>query len=240
MTIAVAITGFGCGTFLAEAMRSVSAQSVREWSCAVIYDPAEHDPVVQDILKEDARFFPLPSKPVCVSLARNRALEEISGDLCVALDGDDVLSPEYLAALRRAMDQNPQVRVAYTGTRLFGLQEGLKPELPYTPRMLAIRNMIISAAMFRRADFLSAGGYDSHPQNFYEDWELWVSILKGGGEVAFIPNPLFNYRQRAGSRWRSMTDEEHRSAREYIFTKHSEFCWHSLGRGTHPRGQSAC
>lgn len=240
MTIRVAIVGFGCGAFLAEAMRSVRAQSDRDWSCAVIYDPAEQEPMVCRMAAEDARFLPLPSEPVCVSSARNRALAEVSGDLSVALDGDDVLAPDYLAVLRAAMAQDPQVRVAYTGTRFFGLQDGLKPEVSYTPRMLAIRNMIVSSAMFRTADFLSVGGYDPHPRNLYEDWELWVSILKSGGEVAFTPTPLFNYRQRPESRWHSMTDDEHRSAREYIFTKHADFCWHAPGPGPHSGRTGSC
>lgn len=233
MTIGVAITGFGCGAFLGEAIRSVRAQSDRNWSCAVIYDPSEHEPMVYRIAAEDARFLPMPSEPICVSAARNLALAEVSGDLSVALDGDDVLAPDYLAVLRTAMAKDPQVRVAYTGTRFFGLQHGLKPEVPYTPRTLAIRNMIVSSAMFRRADFLSVGGYDSHPRNLYEDWELWISILKSGGEVAFNPIPLFNYRQHSGSRLHSMTDDEHRAAREYIFTKHADFCWHTPGPDQH-------
>jgi glycosyltransferase involved in cell wall biosynthesis len=74
---------------------------------------------------------PLPSDPICVSAARNLALAEVSGDLSVALDGDDVLAPDYLAVLRTAMSKDPQVRVAYTGTRFFGLQHGLKPEVPH-------------------------------------------------------------------------------------------------------------
>ncbi len=240
MIIGVAIAGFGCGDFLAEAMRSVRAQSDSDWSCAVIYNPAEHESMVRRMAAEDARFLALPSTPICVSLARNRALAEASGDLLVALDGDDVLAPKYLAVLRAAMARDPQVRVAYTGTRFFGLQNGLKPEVPYTPRMLAIRNMIVGSAMFRRANFRSVGGYDPHPRNLYEDWDLWVSILKTGGKVAFNPVPLFNYRQRPTSRWHSMTEDEHRSAREYIFTKHADFCWHTPSVGPYSGWARPC
>lgn len=235
MTTGIAITGFGCGPYLAEAMSSVQAQSDREWSCAVIYDPAEHDAVVKRIAAEDTRFVPLPSELICVSLARNRAFSEIGGDLLIALDGDDVLSRDYITVLSGVMSKDPQVRVAYTGTVFFGMQEGVKPEVPYSRRSLATRNMIVSSAMFRRVDFLAVGGYDPHPQNLYEDWELWVSILKSGGEVSFTPKTLFNYRQHAQSRWHSLSVEQHRSAREYIFQKHSDFCWHTPPTRTGPR-----
>jgi glycosyltransferase involved in cell wall biosynthesis len=226
MTIGIAITGFGCGHYLAEAMSSVQAQSDRDWSCAVIYDPAEHDAVVRRMAEEDTRFVPLPSELICVSSARNQAFAHIGGDLLIALDGDDVLARDYVTVLRGEMSKDPHVRVAYTGTVFFGMQTGVKPEIPYSRRSLATRNMIVSSAMFRRADFLAVGGYDPHPQNLCEDWELWVSILKSGGGVSFTPKTLFNYRQRAQSRWHSMSVEQHRSAREYIFQKHADFCWH--------------
>lgn len=227
MTIGVAITAFGCGPYLADAMRSVRAQTDRDWSCAVIYDPAEHELAVSRVAEEDARFVPVPSEVICVSPARNLAFASTAGDLLVALDADDVLAPDYFSVLRGAMSQDPCVRVAYTGTRFFGMQAGVKAEVLYSPRSLAVRNIIVSSAMFRRADFLSVGGYDPDPRNLYEDWELWVSILKSGGGVSFTPTPLFHYRQRTGSRWHSMSDDEHRSAREYIFEKHADFCWHT-------------
>ena len=240
MTIGVAITAFGCGPYLMDAMRSVRAQSDQDWSCAVIYDPAEHEVAVSRVANEDDRFVRVPSEVICVGLARNLAFARTAGDLLVALDGDDILASDYFNVLRRAMSQDAKIRVAYTGTKFFGMQAGVKAELPYSPRTLAVRNMIVSSAMFRRADFLSVGGYDPHPRNLYEDWELWVSILKSSGGVFFTPTPLFHYRQRAGSRWHSMSDDEHRSAREYIFEKHADFCWHTPLPKTQSRGARTC
>lgn len=240
MTVGVAITGFGCGPFLAEAMNSVRAQTHRDWSCAVVYDPDEHDLTVRRMAAEDSRFVPLPSELICVSSARNRAFADIGGDLLIALDGDDVLAREYITELSAAMSINRQVRVAYTGTVFFGMQKGVKPEVPFSRRCLATRNMIVSSAMFRRVDFSSVGGYDPHPRNLYEDWELWVSILKSGGEVSFTPKPLFNYRLREQSRWHSMSVDQDRAAREYIFQKHADFCWHTPPSNTGSRSFTAC
>lgn len=227
MSIGIAIIGFGCGPYLSEAIVSVQAQSDKNWLCAVVYDPVEHDAAVRGLVQNDPRFLPVPSETMCVSSARNLGFSCIDGDLLIALDGDDVLAPDYFAVVRDAMAKDPQVRVAYTGTVFFGMREGVKLEVPYSRRALATRNMIVSSAMFRRADYLAIGGYDPHPQNLYEDWELWISILKSGGTVSFSPRPLFSYRQRAQSRWHSMSLEEHRSAREYIFGKHADFCWHT-------------
>ena len=40
ITIGVAMTVFGCGPYLADAMVSVQPQSDRDCGCAVIYDPS--------------------------------------------------------------------------------------------------------------------------------------------------------------------------------------------------------
>jgi hypothetical protein len=224
-TVAIAVTAFTCGDFLVEAIGSVLSQHDQDWRCAVIYDPAEHEDLVRAVSETESRIIPVPSPRVDVCKARNAAFAVVPGELMIALDGDDVICPNYVSTLRGAMER-ADVRIAYSGTQYVGLEHGRKIEVPYNRRTLAIRNMIVSAAMFRRSDFEKVQGYDPHPDNHYEDWELWVSILKHGGEVAFIDAPLFMYRRRVGSRWRSITPAQNQEGREYIFSKHSDFCWH--------------
>jgi glycosyltransferase involved in cell wall biosynthesis len=225
-TVSIAITAFSCGDFLVEAIDSVRLQHDQDWRCAIIYDPAEHGSIVDAVTAAEPRIIPIRSPRVGVSKARNTAFAAVPGELMIALDGDDILCPDYIASLRAKMESE-DVRIAYSATQYIGLESGRKVEVPYSRRTLAIRNPIVSAAMFRRSDFARVSGYDGHEDNHYEDWELWVSILKHGGEVAFVDMPLFVYRQREGSRSRSMTLAQCRAGREYIFRKHSDFCWHA-------------
>ncbi|CAE6860366.1 hypothetical protein R69658_07587 [Paraburkholderia aspalathi] len=227
-TVSIAVTAFSCGDFLVETMDSVRLQHDQDWRCAVIYDPVEHGSIVRAATEAESRIIPIPSPRIDVSRARNTAFAAVPGELMIALDGDDLLCPAYISSLRAAMD-SAEVKIAYSGTQYIGLESGRKVEVPFNRRTLAIRNPIVSAAMFRRSDFTRVNGYDCHEDNHYEDWELWVSILKHGGEVAFVDMPLFLYRQRERSRWRSMTLAQSRAGREYIFAKHSDFCWHALG-----------
>lgn len=227
-TVAIALTAFSCGDFLIEAINSVRLQYDEDWRCAVIYDPAEHGDIIMKITEAEPRIILIPSSRIDVSRARNNAFEAIRGDLMIALDGDDILCPNYISALRATMNCQ-EVRIAYTGTCYIGQESGRKEEVPFSHRTLAIRNMIVSSAMFRRSDFIRVNGYDYHKDNFYEDWELWVSILKCGGEVAFVDMPLFLYRQHDRSRSRLLSQEQRRAGREYIFEKHSDYCWHASG-----------
>lgn len=225
-TVSIAITAFSCGDFLIEAIDSVRSQHDQDWRCAIIYDPAEHGSIIDAVTATESRLIPIPSPRIDVSKARNTAFAAVPGELMIALDGDDILCPTYIASLRARM-ASEDVRIAYSATQYIGLESGRKVEVPYSRRILAIRNPIVSAAMFRRADFARVSGYDGHQDNHYEDWELWVAILKHGGEVAFVDLPLFVYRQHEGSRSRSMTLAQSRAGREYIFQKHSDFCWHA-------------
>ena len=97
--------------------------------------------------------------------------------------------------------------------------------IAYSPRLLAIRNMIVSSAMFRRSDFERVGKYDENLTTGYEDWELWIALTKNGGRVLSSPQADFLYRQHGSSRSHLITDGEDRHSKAYIFQKHRDFCW---------------
>jgi len=226
MLVGVVMTGFFCGKHLAEAVKSLQLQHDVDWVCAIVFDPAEQGVLIEDLTRRDRRFKLIESEPVNVCAARNRGYSEVEGELLFALDGDDRIEPGYISTLRQMMNR-PQVAIAYTGTRYFGDLVGIKHDYPYSARLLAVRNTIVSAAMIRRKDFFDVGGYDERLAIGYEDWDLWISILKRGGEVAFDPFPHFLYRQRPNSRSRTMGYAFETEAKEYIFKKHKDFCWHS-------------
>lgn len=235
MHVGVVITAFFCGDYVVDAVRSLQLQDDPNWRCALVYDQREHGGLIDELTRNDERFTLVPSPVTNVCAARNLGYAAIDGDLLFALDGDDALEPQYVSTLRRLM-RRPEVALAYTGTRFFGDTEGVKREYAYTPRLLAVRNMIVSSAMIRRRHFLEVGGYDERCSTAYEDWELWISLLKRGGEVAFCPRLYFKYRQRSGSRSHSVGLDAERAAKEYIFRKHSDFCWHFQW----PRNRARC
>src|SRR4051812_33453093 len=54
------------------------------------------------------------------SAARNAGLRDAETPFLIALDGDDRLAPGALAAMRAALDADPQLGFAYGITRFFG------------------------------------------------------------------------------------------------------------------------
>jgi hypothetical protein len=70
-----------------------------------------------------------------------------------------------------------------------------------------VTNDLPVCSLIRRAAWEQTKGYEdifvevagSTKVLGYEDWEMWISILKRGWQVAVVNEPLFNYRVRSGS-----------------------------------------
>jgi glycosyltransferase involved in cell wall biosynthesis len=142
-----------------------------------------------------------------LSEARNAAIRAGEGEFFLPLDADDYIDPTYVEKTIVKM-QDPEVGVVSTDMQYFGL---LKNRIP--PRGLTLEremqgNELPVCSLIRRAAydqigrgyetlFIEAGG--STRVLGFEDWELFISILKRGWKVAIVNEPLFHYRVRPNS-----------------------------------------
>src|SRR5919107_4415399 len=75
-----------------------------------------------------------------------------------------------------------------------------------------------------RRDVVEAvGGFDESVRvDGYEDWALAISVVERGGEGIILPDFLFRYRIRAGSKSTERTSpENHARVIEYLVEKHA-------------------
>ena len=89
-----------------------------------------------------------------------------------------------------------------------------------TREKLLDHNCLFGASMFRRDAWEEAGGYDENPET-YEDWDLWLSIVEHGWEVAVINGLLINYRHHEEQNSRKMKPGDHERYVRYIREKHA-------------------
>ena len=170
-----------------------------------------------------------------VSAARNLGVNHSSGEFILPLDADDKISSRYIELAAQCLEQNDQVKVVYSEAEFFGIKRG-KWNLPEFDRnKLARENMIFNAGMYRKDDFLKCGGYAEEMAHGWEDWEFWISMLKGGGVVYKIPEICFYYRIKPAekSRRKSMSKVNKRSAIDFINIKHSDFMIKQLNGRLH-------
>lgn len=161
-----------------------------------------------------------------VTAARNAGIKFSSGKYILSLDGDDIISPNYISEAVKILDTNPEVKVVYCKAVKFD-EEGEKPWnlKPFSLKDLARDNMIFVSGIFRKADCMEIGGYAEDMDMGRADWEFWINMLKNGGEVVQLPFVGFKYRlTNSGSlRKRTSSTQKKRERIAYLNAKHMDF-----------------
>lgn len=160
------------------------------------------------------------------SMARNKGVEIAKGKYILFVDCDDKIAPEFLEKTYNVLISNPKIRVCYTKGQYFEKEnsEWYLPDFEIKDFLFA--NCIPISALLYKEDFIKANGFDKN-LTYFEDWDLWISIIENGGEVHRIPELLFFYRIRHNdnSLTNVSTQQEEKIAqnRFLIYQKHYSF-----------------
>lgn len=224
INISVIIPAYNYGMYLEECLRSVAAQTYPHWECIIIDNGSTDNTaaVAKGFVSADPRFVYEYTAQKGVSFARNRAVEISRGSYILPLDADDKIAPAYLEKALVVLEKHPEIRVVYGEAELFGAMSGPWHLPPYTFRGLLIENPVYCTALFRKADFETAGGFDEEMKEGFEDWDFWIRMLKRGGEVFRIPEVCFYYRMRPGTRNSVLHEEKQRKLRRMIYQNHRQ------------------
>jgi glycosyltransferase involved in cell wall biosynthesis len=222
--VSVIVPCYKQAEFLSEALDSVLAQTCQNWECIIINDgsPDNTEDVSRQYLAKDSRFKYIKQENQGLSAARNAGIRNSSGKYILPLDSDDKIGAEYLTKAVAALEMDSQLNLVYCRSDFFG-EKRCEWTLPdYSPAELLVRNLIFSCAVFRRADFDRAGGYDESFRHGYEDWDFWISILLPDGKVLKLPKILFFYRIRNASMVHSLSSEKIIANGFKIYEKHKD------------------
>ena len=229
--ISIIVPCYNVGPYLGETLESVLAQTYTNWECIIVNDgsPDNTHEVALEWQKKDKRFIYIKLENGGVERARNKGIEGASGEYILPLDGDDKIAPSFLAKTLQVFRDDPDTMLVYTQVELFEAKQGLWDLKEFSLRNLATENIIVCTALYRKKEWVRTGGYDEQIKYHWEDWELWINMLKDGGKVKRIDEPLFFYRIRPMSGLRSQTPEKMAYMRKYITSKHFDFFHEQLG-----------
>ncbi|TQI71540.1 glycosyl transferase family 2 [Gramella sp. Hel_I_59] len=158
------------------------------------------------------------------SIARNNGIERASGELILNLDSDDQFEPVFCEKAVEIFKEDPEIKIVSCYARRYNESETIDV---FNTRGGDIQSFLFSnsalgSSMFRKVDWKACGGYEEKlPILGFEDWELYVNILKKGGFAHVIPEVLFHYQVRKGSTTDRIRTQKYDKFR-HIILKHKE------------------
>ncbi|AWW30376.1 glycosyltransferase family 2 protein [Echinicola strongylocentroti] len=202
--VSVVIPCYNQGEYLRETVLSVLGSTYHPLEVIIVNDGSKDDSlqVARAVEKEFPVVRVIDQENGGVSKARNIGIEEANGSIILPLDGDDLISKDYITAAVKVLKAQPAVKVVYSqGVKFDESGEKSWNLKPFSRHQLALDNMIFCSALFRKEDWQKAGKY-SEEMRFMgrEDWEFWIKMLKDDGEVVQLPFIGFYYRLTPNSK----------------------------------------
>jgi glycosyltransferase involved in cell wall biosynthesis len=127
--------------------------------------------------------------------ALNTGFARARGDYLTWTSSDNVMLPDMLAVLVRALDQDPSVGLVYADFDVMddeGHELGQLRTSDYDRYLLPHSNLVHCCFLYRRECMERLGGYD--PKFVYsEDWEYWIRLSEHY-RLKRVPQLLYRYR----------------------------------------------
>jgi glycosyltransferase involved in cell wall biosynthesis len=190
MTVTVVIPLYNKEQFLAQALESVLEQTYPHVEIIVV-DDGSTDTSAQ--VAEGYSVRVIHQKNQGLSAARNTGIKAAKGQLILPLDADDWIDRMYLTKTVALMRGG--VGIVSTDMQRFGEQKDLIKAERRTLLQQLGSNQLPVTSLVRKAAIECAGYYWPHG---WEDWNLWIDILRLGWTVDVVNEPLFHYRVIAG------------------------------------------
>jgi glycosyltransferase involved in cell wall biosynthesis len=202
--VSVVIPAYNAERFVGEAIESVLAQTHPYVECIVVDDGStDATTAIARSFGERVRAYRQHNQGV--SAARNAGARAATGSLLAFLDADDRWSPDWLAQMLEALTARgaDATACAYRLVDAGGAPIGTlrMAPMPTVESLLTFQGTVAplgSNMLIRRAAFESAGGWDERLA-LSQDWELLFRLLASGSALAYLDEPLTDYRQHPGS-----------------------------------------
>ena len=189
---------------IAEAVKSVLHQTLREWELVVV-DDGSTDTTAEVVARfRDPRIRYVHQAHHGVSHARNVGVSRSSGEYLAFLDSDDRYHPDKLKVHVDHLDGAPSLGMSY-GPHIRIDEAGEPWSFRWPPETVGLKELVLgfpcltSATVVRRDWHDRVGGFDA---SFVinEDREYFVRLALAGCEMARAGGYLTEYRVYAGRR----------------------------------------
>ena len=191
--------------FLRQMIESVQNQSYSEWELCIGNASPENKEMkkILEEYKNDARIkeVEIPENKG-ISQNTNRAMEIASGEWIGLLDHDDLLAPNALYEIAKAVNEHPDAEVIYTDEDKVttDLKEHFQPHLKpdFNLDLLCSNNYICHFFVASRDLIKRVGGF--RPEfNGAQDYDLILRCTEQAKQIVHIPKILYHWRVHKAS-----------------------------------------
>ena len=191
--------------WLREAIDSVRSQTYGNWQLCIADDGStkkETRAALAHLARRDRRIRAVTlAENRGISGASNAALQLARGEFVALLDHDDVLQPNALHEVVRALNDQRGLDYIYSdedkleldGTRS---QPFFKPD--WSPDLLLSLNYVTHFSVFRKELIDRVGGFREGFEGA-QDWDLILRATEETERIAHIPKILYSWRKAPGS-----------------------------------------
>ncbi|ULA61338.1 MAG: Family 2 glycosyl transferase [Nitrospira sp.] len=207
--VSVVIPTFNCERFIGRTVDSALRQTYRDFEIIVVDDGSTDGTRAVLAQYGDALHY-ISQANQGASAARNAALSNATGEYIAYLDADDIWDPEKLARQVEYLDANPSCGFVHTEVAVIDEQDHVlhasfnKETGRTVPQGRCLRDILQRShiqtltVLERRSAFERAGKFDLRLP-VAQDYLHWIQVVLQGYEVGYLPEPLGQYRWRAGS-----------------------------------------
>ena len=199
--VSIVIPAYNLSRYLAEAIESVLNQDYRNIELIVLDDGSTDD--TKCVLeKYNERFYWESQQNMGQANTLNKGLRMSKGEILAFLSADDILFPNAVSTSVNGFLNNPDAVLTYCDFNLIDpdsstIRRVRTPEYDYREMLAKLICPPGPGAFFRRADFESAGRWDSSLKQTM-DYDLWLR-LGLQGRFLRIPEVLAGYRVHEAS-----------------------------------------
>ena len=136
---------------------------------------------LEEIQKLDKRIKVFRKENEGPAAARDFGASKISktSEYLLFLDSDDLINETYIECAYWTLETNPKASWAYADTINFDGEEFTWVKW-YNPRKVMKENILVMTAMIKKEAFFTVNGFEIRDKNVYEDWCLWLKMIKSG------------------------------------------------------------
>lgn len=175
---------YNTNKYIDKTVQSVLNQTFPYFEWIIVDDGSTNEEDIEklnEIEKLDKRINIFHKENEGPAAARDFGAKKISSSskYILFLDSDDLINETYIECAYWTLETNKGASWTYTDTINFG-GENFTWAKWYNARKVMQDNILVMTAMIRKEAFFSVNGFEIRDKNVYEDWCLWLKMIKKG------------------------------------------------------------